>query len=137
MYRHDEHVATDTVYSDTPDVDYGFTRAQLFYGTKSLVSYVYSMKLYEHFVNTLEDNINAQVSMSKLISNCDKYEVRNCAQSILQALFIDDRQSEPHYQHQNFAEHRYHTVTYINNTIMNLTDSFAYEWLLDLINLLF
>ena len=57
---HDEPVATDTVYSNTPAVDSGVTSAQLFIGTSSMVADVYPMKSDKQFVNTLEDNIQQQ-----------------------------------------------------------------------------
>ena len=65
----DKFVAAGTVYSDTPAIDYYFTYAQLFIGTKPLLSYVYGMKADKQFINTLEDNIRAPVVMSKLISD--------------------------------------------------------------------
>ena len=43
--RHDEPVATDTVYSDVPAVDNGSTVAQFFVGTKSLVTDVFPMSV--------------------------------------------------------------------------------------------
>ena len=57
---------------------------------KFTVLYLYGMKTYKQFVNTLENNICARVEMSKLINDHDKYEVIDHAQSILRALFIDD-----------------------------------------------
>jgi hypothetical protein len=42
--RRDEPVATDTVYSNTPAIDGGETCAQIFVGTKTLVTDVYGMK---------------------------------------------------------------------------------------------
>jgi hypothetical protein len=55
--RRNEPVATDTMFSDTPAVDSGFTPAQLFVGRHSLVADAYGLKTDEEFVNTLEDNI--------------------------------------------------------------------------------
>ena len=40
----DEPIATDTIYSDTPAIDSGATITQIFVGTESLVTDVYSMK---------------------------------------------------------------------------------------------
>jgi hypothetical protein len=55
--RRQEPLATDTIFSDTPAVDSGVTKAQFYIGTKSLVSDVYGMKTEKQFVNTLEDQI--------------------------------------------------------------------------------
>ena len=55
--RRDEHVATDTIYSDTPAVDNRCKQAQIFVGTKTTFTDVYGMKTDSQFVNTLEDYI--------------------------------------------------------------------------------
>jgi len=57
VHRHQEPVATDTVYADTPAIDDGSTCAQIFVGRESLVTDVYGMKTDKEFINTLEDNI--------------------------------------------------------------------------------
>ena len=85
------------------------------------------------FVNTLEENIRSCGAMSKLISDCAQYEVRNRAQSIFWELFIDDWQGEPHYPHQNFSERCYQTVKRLNNSIIYRTGAHAYMWLISLV----
>ena len=102
VYPRDKLVSNDTIYSDTPAIDGGYTCAQLSVGEKSVFSDAYGMKTDNYFLNTLEDNIRGRGSMIKLISDSAQYDIRNCAQSILRELFIDDCQSKPHYQHQNF-----------------------------------
>ena len=93
VHCRDEPVATDTIYSDIPDIDDGSTCVQLFVGTKSLVSDSYGIKTNNQFVNTLEDNIRACGAMIKLIIDCDQFEVGFFSQSIFWELFIDDWQS--------------------------------------------
>jgi len=56
-FRREEPVATDTIVSDTPAVDCGESWAQLFVGTKSLLSDAYGMKTPTNFSSTLMDNI--------------------------------------------------------------------------------
>jgi hypothetical protein len=73
--RRNEHVATDTVFSDTPVVDSSVTCAQLFVERESLVADVYGLKMDKTFVNTLEDNIRERGAMDKLISDCPKAEM--------------------------------------------------------------
>ena len=53
LYRCEEPVATNTIDSDTPDIDDDSTFAHLFVDTISLVSDVYGMKTYNQFLNTL------------------------------------------------------------------------------------
>jgi hypothetical protein len=67
---HNETVATDTVFSDTPAVDSGVTAAQIFLGRESLVADVYGLKMDNKFVNTLEDNNRGRGAMDKLIRDC-------------------------------------------------------------------
>jgi len=56
-FRREELVATDMIVSDTPAIDGGGTWAQLFVGTKSLLSDAYGMKTPANFSSTLMDNI--------------------------------------------------------------------------------
>ena len=125
---HDKIVATATIYSDTPAINDGSTCAQSFSGTNSPVSYVYDIKTDQQFVNTLEDNIRAHGAIIKLISDHAQSEVRNLAQSILQALFIYGWKSEPHHRHHNFDDHLYQTVQGFTNIIIDRTGAPAYTW---------
>ena len=81
----------------------------------------------------MEENTRSCGAMSKLISDCAQYEVRNRAQSIFWELFIDDWQGEPHYPHQNFSERCYQTVKRLNNSIIYRTGAHAYMWLISLV----
>ena len=128
--RRNEAVATDTIFSDTPAIDDGSRCAQFFVGRDTLVSDVYGMKSEKQFVNTLEDNIRRRGAMSKLISDRAQSEISNKAKDFLRALFIVEWQSEPHHQHQNYAERRYNTVKSKTNIILNRTGAPAYCWLL-------
>ena len=133
VHRRQEPVATDTVYADTPAIDDGATCAQIFVGRKSLVTDVYGMKTDKEFINTLEDNIRRRGAMDKLISDRAQVETSKKVQDILRALIIDDWQSEPHHQHQNFAENRWQTVKMYCNNVLNRTGAPAYTWLLCLL----
>ena len=75
--RRHEVVATDTIFSDTPAVDSGVKRAQVFVGRDTLVADAYPMKSGKQFVNTLEDNIKRQGAMDKLLSDSAKTEISN------------------------------------------------------------
>ena len=132
VHRRNEAVATDTIFSDVPAVDDGSTAAQIFVGRESLVSDVYGVKTDKEFVNTLEDNIRKRGAMDKLISDRAQVEISNRVLSILRGYAIDSWQSEPHYQHQNFAERRYATIKPLVNTLLDLCGALAYCWLLAL-----
>lgn len=123
-------MATDTIFSDTPAIDDGSTSAQLFVGRNSLVTDVYGMKSLKQFVNTLEDNVRKRGAMDKLISDRAQLEISGRVHDFLRSLCIDDWQSEPHHQWQNFAENRWKTVKSYTNNVLNRTGAPAYTWLL-------
>lgn len=137
VFRRNEPVATDTVYSDVPAIDGGETCAQIYVGRDTLVTDVYGMKTDKQFVNTLEDNIRKRGAMDKLISDRAQVEIGKRSHDIMRAYCIDDWQSEPGYQHQNFAERRYNTVKESVNILLNRTGAPAYTWLLALLYVVF
>ena len=122
----------DTVYSDTPAIDNGCKVAQIFVGTKSMVTDVFGMKTEKQFVNTLQDIIRTRGAPTKLISDNAQVEISNKVKDILRYLFIDNWQSEPHYQHQNPAERRYQDLKRITNRILDRTGAPPELWLLAL-----
>ena len=135
--RRNEPVATDTVYSDTPAVDDGSTSAQIFVGTKTLLTDIYGMKSDKQFVNTLEDNIRQRGAMDKLLSDRAQVEISKKVLDILRALYIGDWQSEPHRQNQNPAERRYQNVKSMTNTLLDRTGAPAFVWLLAMMYICF
>ena len=119
VHRRSEPVATDTVYSDTPAIDSGETAAQFFVGTESLVCDVYPLQSDKQFVNVLQENIRRRGAMTKLISDRAQVEISQKVQDILRHLIIGDWQSEPHQQHQNFAEWCYQDVKRMANQLLD------------------
>jgi len=90
------------------------------------------MKANKQFVNTLED-VNWQWgSPTKLISDHAQVEISNRVLEILCALVVGDWQSEPQYQPQNFIKRHWQTIKHIANTVMDITGSPSYTWLLAL-----
>ena len=73
--RKHEPVATDTIFSDTPEVDSDVKQAQVFVWRDSLVADVYPMKTGKQFVNILEDNIRRRGDMNKLLTDSAKTEI--------------------------------------------------------------
>ena len=68
--------------------------------------------------------------MDKLISDSARVEVSRRVKDILRNLIIDDWQSEPNYQHQNFAEHRWKHLKRNVQWIMNWRNVEPGAWLL-------
>ena len=127
--RRHEPVATDTISSTVLALG-GYKYAQIFVGRKSCVVDVYPMKSSKEFVNTLQDVIRQRGAMDKLISDRASVEISKQVLDILRALVIQDWQSEPHYQHQNFAERHWQTMKRITHTIMDRTNAPPEMWLL-------
>ncbi|ACI65686.1 predicted protein [Phaeodactylum tricornutum CCAP 1055/1] len=130
VHRRNKPVATNTIWSDTPAVDSGAKFAQLFVGRRSLVTDVYPMKTEKEFVNALEDHIRFRGAMDKLISDRAQVEISKKVMDITRAYNIDQWQSEPHHQHQNFAERRIATIEANTNNILNHTGAPDSTWLL-------
>jgi hypothetical protein len=83
VHPHDEPVATDTIYSDTPAIDCGITSAQLFVGTKTHTADVYPIKSDKQFVNMLLDNITQRGAPTKLISDRAQVEISKRVKQVL------------------------------------------------------
>jgi hypothetical protein len=135
--RREELVATDTLYSDTPAVDFGATSAQFYCGTESLVSDSYGMLSDKQFVNTLQDNIRRRGAATRLLSDRAQLEIGKKAQDILRTYVIRDWQSELHQQHHNPAKRRYQDVKRSTNLTMDSSGSPANTWLLALLHVCF
>ena len=72
--RKHEPVATDSAFSDTPEVDISVRQAQVFVGRDTLVADAYPMKSGKKFVSTLGDNIWRE-AMDKTLSDSAKTEI--------------------------------------------------------------
>ena len=131
VWRRNEAVASDTIFAQVAAIGTnGQKMAQIFVGRTSLVIDIFGMSSEKQFVNTLEDVIRSRGAMDKLITDSAKVEISKRIGEILRALCIDDWQSEPHYQHQNFAEHRWKFYKRNIQWFMNFRDVPAYAWLL-------
>jgi hypothetical protein len=86
--QYNEPVATDTVFSDTPEVHSGITATQNLVHRDKLVANVYGLQPIKEFVNTLEYNVQEQGLMEKLTSDCAKAANINRAKHTLCALCI-------------------------------------------------
>jgi hypothetical protein len=132
VYRRQEDVACDIVYSDVPAIYDGSIAAVIFVGVNTQVTSVYGIKTDKQFVNTLEDNIIQLGAPLKLISDRGQAIVSHKVGDILRTFFINNWQSEPHQQHQNHAERRYQTIKNWTSRILDRTGAPAHTWLLAL-----
>ena len=116
-----KHNATDIIYSHTPSVCGGETKANIFVWLISCVTNVYKeKKLYlECFLGSLQDCLPTCCAPTKLISgNASLYRGLSiicylC--DILTSLW----QCETIHQHQNYVENRYKMVNWMTNHMMD------------------
>ena len=118
MYRRNEDIASDTVFSDTPAVDNGAKSAQIFFGTKTMDTDVEEMKTQSEFPSAFQDNVRKRGAPNRLLVDSAKVECSEAVLSYLRLLCIGLWQSEPYHQHQNAAERRWQTVKRIANRIL-------------------
>jgi hypothetical protein len=130
--RLNEAVATDTFSCDTAAVGSGAPHmAQFFVGRESLFISIYGMKSGKEFVNTREDEIRKRGAMDKLISGRGSNEISlKVLDVFLRHLCIEDWQSEPYYQQQNFAERHYQLFKDCVTRVMDRSGAPSKCWLL-------
>ena len=129
VFRRHEIVFTDTVYSDVPAWG-GIHAAQVFAGKMSRYISVHGCKTDKDFPRCLEDEIRKRGAMDKLGSDRAKAEISKKVHDILRTLFIDDWQSEPYFQHQNFAERMIGELKKFTNWVLNWSDAPDKSWFL-------
>ena len=107
--------------------------AQIFVGRKSLVVDVYGISSTKEFVNTLLDVIRHRGAPDQLISDSARVEMSERVLEVLRSFAIDGWQSEPKYQHQNYAERRWQNTQANLVWHMNWRNVPGEGWLLCLI----
>jgi len=110
----------------------GCTGAQTFVGRSSLLTDCYGFCSASEFSNALLDNIRERGAMDTLTSDHGNYEMSARVKDVLGALMIRHWKSEPHCQHQNFAEHRWGHVKVNPEWLMAFLDVDPDCWLLTL-----
>jgi len=69
VFRLNEDALTDTVYADTPALDYGHTLAQIFFGSNSHIAAVYGIKSTKNFLQTLQDFVRKWGAPNRVIAD--------------------------------------------------------------------
>jgi hypothetical protein len=69
IYRRNEDVACDIMYSNVPAIFDGSTAAVIFVGTSTKVTDIHGIKKDNQFTNTLEDTIIQQGAPNRLLSD--------------------------------------------------------------------
>ena len=131
--RRQESVATDTIYTDTLDINCGHTMAQCYCRTDSQVCDIYGMKTNKEFITFFEGIIRQREAMGRLISDQAQIETSGRMLDLLRAYVIGNWNSEPHQQQQNHVEGKYKHIKQTTNYTIERSGSPAYYWLLALL----
>ena len=127
--RRPEPVATDTVFSNVTAFG-GSTCAQIFVGRWTRFMSVYGCTTDGQFAGTLADEIRKRGAMTTLISDRARAEISKKVVDILRSFMIDDWQSEPHHQEQNYCERMYQELKKFTNWVLNRSGAPSAAWLL-------
>ncbi|KAL7490750.1 hypothetical protein ACHAWT_000281, partial [Skeletonema menzelii] len=127
VFRRHEIVYTDTVFSTVPAWG-GIHAAQVFAGKMSRYISVHGCKTDADFPRCLEDEIRKRGAMDKLGSDRARAQTSAKVYDILRTLFIQDWTSEPHFQHQNFAERMIQELKKFTNWVLNWSDAPPDSW---------
>jgi hypothetical protein len=111
--------------------------AQIYAGKSSSKLVAYGMNSESQMPNTLEDLIRKHGAPNCLFSDNAKVQIGKRVRDILRLYSIKDFQSEPEYQHQNFAEQKIGDVKRLSSSIMERTGTPACFWLLCLFYVVF
>ena len=131
--RRNEAVAMDTYFSDTPAIGTTCRMAQIFVGRKTLVTDIYPMTSEKQIPGALEHNIKDRGAMETIISDGAKANISARIKTMCGIYGMKDYQSEPHHQHQNYAENRIGTLKDGTNRVMERSGAQASLWLLALV----
>ena len=125
--RRNENLACDTMVPDT--IGWGGVKlAQLFVGRKSRHISVWRMRRESEFPGVLEDVIRRYGAPDTLVSDMAKAEISNRVKDLLRKFCVDDWNSEPHYQWQNYAERIIQEMKKYVNWVLNTSGAPPEAW---------
>ena len=131
-----EWYSFDTMFYDVPALDDGIpghggcTMIQMFGGLDSTLLHGVPKKNESEVSDSILDFIRHCGAMEGLMSDNAKSETSFAIQDILRLYTIKDRQSEPHYQHQNPIERCIQDVKHMVKSIMDHVGCPSVIWLL-------
>lgn len=134
--RLNEWFCTDTWFSDDEAHDDGIpghggtTMLQIFVGRESKFTRGYPMRSESEVSRAFENLIRDTGAPIGLFSDNAKAQIGESVSNLQRMYCIQDAQSEPHHQHQNFAERQIQDLKKVTNNIMDRTGTPAKFWLL-------
>jgi hypothetical protein len=130
VFRLQDDVLTDKVYSNTPAINGGFTEAQIFFGRKCHIIHPEPTSKTKKFLQCLQNFVRTWGAPIRLLADHVSYHASFQVLDYLRILWIQLWFSEAYYQHQNPFERRYQTFKRIVNRTMDRTGTPPEFWYL-------
>ena len=118
VFRLQDDLLTDKVYSDTEAIDGGHTEAQIFFGRKSHLIHVERTSSTFPFIKCLQNFVRKWGAPNRLLGDHAGNQASHRVMDYLRLLWICFWRSEAYYKHQNLFERRYQTFKRIVNRTM-------------------
>jgi hypothetical protein len=118
--RIDEPVSTDPMFSNCRSIYYGYTAAQIFYGTKSHTIIVYGIKSKGEFPKVYKDFIREHGAPSALRRDNAREEQSEEVKEINREFVVKDQLTEPYHPQQNPVESN--AIRYLKGQVQILLD---------------
>ena len=130
VFRLNDDLLTDKVYSDKEAIDSGHTEAQIFIGRRSHVIHVEEISKSHPFIKCLQNFVRVWGAPRRLLGDHAGNQASHKVMDYLRLLWIGFWQSEPYYKHQNMFERRYQTFKRTVNRTMDRTGTPPELWFL-------
>lgn len=128
VFRLNDDLMTDKIYSDKEAIDSGHTEAQIFFGRKSHIIHVEPISEKHPFLKCLQNFVRKWGAPLRLLGDHAGNQSSFQVMDYLRMLWIGFWQSEPYYQHQNMFERRYQTFKRTVNRLMDRTGTPGELW---------
>ena len=120
VIRIGEAVSTDPLFLNFRSMYHGYTMAQVFYGTKSHIIFLYGMRSKAEFPRAYRDYIREHGAPSALRRDNAREEQSEIVQEINRKFIIKDQYTEPYHPQQNSVESN--AIRYLKGQIHGLLD---------------
>ena len=130
VFRLQDDLLTDMIYSDTEALDNGHTKAQIFFGRKSHIIHVEPISNTFPFIKCLQNFVRKWGAPDRLLGDHAGNQTSHRVMDYLRLLWIGFWCSEAYYKHQNMFERRYQTFKRIVNRTMDRTNTPPELWFL-------
>lgn len=130
VFRIQDDLLTDKIYSDTAALNGGHTEAQVFFGRKSHIIHIEPISNTFLFIKCLQNFVQQWGAPNRLLGDHAGNQASHKVMDYLRLLWIGFWCSEAYYKHQNTFKRRYQTFKRIVNRTMDRTGTPPELWFL-------